>query len=186
MFWKFLPRAASLAVMVVYVLGEIGNIGPDRGPHPSFWNKLPEPGHNNVWYDNHNPTTVFVFVHGIFSDSRGCWLCENNKEPMKAQYWPELVTTDKRFEQPAIFLRLVVHQGRFLADAQHHPDESPAPRHSARSTDLAEVARAQRVRHDPGVMRGLLASRSKFRVKNVAQFTLLTHAMQMQKIRPAL
>jgi hypothetical protein len=30
--------------------------------------------HNNFWYSRTDSDRVLVFVHGIFSDSRTCWL----------------------------------------------------------------------------------------------------------------
>jgi hypothetical protein len=60
-----------------------------------------------VWYGDteKNPSdTVFVLVHGIFSDSRGCWLYDDKKDPSKNEYWPHLITTDDRLEHPSIYL----------------------------------------------------------------------------------
>jgi pimeloyl-ACP methyl ester carboxylesterase len=45
-----------------------------------------------------------VFVHGIFSDSRSCWLYKSPQRPAKDQYWPEIVRYDSRFDHPSIFL----------------------------------------------------------------------------------
>jgi conflict system STAND superfamily ATPase len=60
---------------------------------------IPSPRTNNVWYEYRNSDTVFVFVHGIFSDSAGCW---RNEE--RDVFWPELVRCDPRLNSPALFL----------------------------------------------------------------------------------
>jgi len=64
---------------------------------------LPAPKQNNFWYSVTESETVLIFVHGIFSDSRDCWLYE--KDGVK-QYWPELIRTDPRsdFSSLAIYL----------------------------------------------------------------------------------
>jgi pimeloyl-ACP methyl ester carboxylesterase len=53
---------------------------------------------NNSWYYHNKSETVFVFVHGIFSNSTSCWTAENKV------FWPELVRKDTRFKDPSIFL----------------------------------------------------------------------------------
>ena len=63
--------------------------------------QVPGPGVNNVWFSRTSTSTVFVFVHGLNSDSR-CWLYQENGRPK--QYWPYLVTTDSRIGSPAVFL----------------------------------------------------------------------------------
>ena len=65
--------------------------------------KLPDPGQNNLWHCRQSPETVFVFVHGIFSDSRSCWLYVNPKTKQQV-YWPDLLVADPRFNGPSIFL----------------------------------------------------------------------------------
>lgn len=57
---------------------------------------------NNFWYTSRNRDTVFVFVHGIFSDSRNCWL--HGKPGENGVFWPDLICQDSRLENPAIFL----------------------------------------------------------------------------------
>jgi hypothetical protein len=42
-----------------------------------------------------------VFVHGILSDSRGCWLAKTDESQ---RYWPQLVSEDERLQHPSIFL----------------------------------------------------------------------------------
>ncbi len=76
----------------------------EAGPHPHFWDKLPKPGQNNVWYERNDAKTVIVFVHGIFSDSRGCWLAVDSKDQTRSQYWPALISGDARLEHPSVFL----------------------------------------------------------------------------------
>ncbi|MGA2130729.1 MAG: alpha/beta hydrolase [Bryobacteraceae bacterium] len=63
----------------------------------------PAPGENNVWFaaPNLSTDTVFVFVHGLNSDSR-CWLYEENGQPK--QYWPYLVWMDERLHRPSVFM----------------------------------------------------------------------------------
>jgi hypothetical protein len=63
---------------------------------------IPPPATNNLWYLDRNTEDVIVFVHGIFSDSRGCWLAEG--EPEHECYWPELVARDQRFDRFSIYL----------------------------------------------------------------------------------
>lgn len=52
----------------------------------------------NSWYIYNNNNTVFVFIHGFFSDSKKCWSSSENV------FWPELVRTDSRFSEPSIFM----------------------------------------------------------------------------------
>ena len=66
--------------------------------------QLPASGSNNTWYLYNRSDTVFVFVHGIFSDSRSAWLFTNPSNPNLSAYWPELVATDDRFGRPSVFL----------------------------------------------------------------------------------
>jgi hypothetical protein len=103
-FWRF----AAVAVGVLVLAGAGYSLFAGRveraansGPHPEFWAKLPQAGQNNVWYSDQNPDTVFVFVHGVFSDSRGCW---SNEHGIQSQYWPELVLEDNRLERPSVYL----------------------------------------------------------------------------------
>src|SRR6476646_4700862 len=58
---------------------------------------------NNIWYRYNDSQVAVVFVHGIFSDSRSCWLREASS-PEKAVFWPELIDTDSRFANPSIYL----------------------------------------------------------------------------------
>jgi hypothetical protein len=63
---------------------------------------IPPPRTNNLWFFDRNTTDVIVFVHGIFSDSRSCWLAEG--KPQLEYYWPELVARDQRFDRFSIYL----------------------------------------------------------------------------------
>ncbi|MDP6525055.1 MAG: hypothetical protein QGH15_12610 [Kiritimatiellia bacterium] len=62
---------------------------------------LPKAGQNNLWFHYNETDSVFVFIHGVLSDSRGCWLHEAENTRM---YWPALIRADKRFKNPAIYL----------------------------------------------------------------------------------
>lgn len=53
---------------------------------------------NNTWYSISDSDTVFIFVHGIFSDSGKCWSASNGS------YWPEILKEDPRFNNPNIYL----------------------------------------------------------------------------------
>ena len=64
---------------------------------------IPEPGKNNLWYVDRNTDDAIVFVHGIFSDSRGCWMA-NTDASEHDRYWPELVARDSRFDRFSIYL----------------------------------------------------------------------------------
>lgn len=63
--------------------------------------QLPKIGQNNLWYSVNAGDTVFVFIHGILSDSRNCWLYSGAQG---AVYWPDLILADPRFGKPAIYL----------------------------------------------------------------------------------
>lgn len=54
---------------------------------------------NNTWYTHNESPTAFVFVHGLGSESIASWLDENSDS-----YWPDLIRTDPRYENPSIFL----------------------------------------------------------------------------------
>lgn len=70
----------------------------NRGPqHQRFG--VPSAGENNVWFIYDETDTVFVFVHGIFSDSANCW-----RNGVSNTYWPEIIYSDERFDHPAQFM----------------------------------------------------------------------------------
>lgn len=81
---------------------------------PSSPRALPEPNTNNVWFSYTGSETVLIFLHGIFSNSRDCWLYS---EPAKRRlfsrkpaaqprevYWPNLIVDDEDFRGIDIFL----------------------------------------------------------------------------------
>lgn len=53
---------------------------------------------NNFWHTKNGNDTVFVFIHGFFSDSTSCWTSYNGA------YWPDLVSTDMRLGNPSIYM----------------------------------------------------------------------------------
>jgi beta-glucosidase-like glycosyl hydrolase len=66
--------------------------------------KLPATKINNIWYRDKSTTTVIVFVHGILSDSRGCWLFVDPRNQQSPEYWPHLIAGDVRFGDVSIYL----------------------------------------------------------------------------------
>jgi pimeloyl-ACP methyl ester carboxylesterase len=62
---------------------------------------LPPKRTNNIWYYLKDSSSVIVFVHGILSDSLGCWLSEKDG---RATYWPQLIAEDVRLQDPSVFL----------------------------------------------------------------------------------
>jgi Putative serine esterase (DUF676) len=60
---------------------------------------IPQAGTNNVWFLDRASDHVIVFVHGILSDSRGCW-----QDDVASQYWPSMLAEDSRFANFSIFL----------------------------------------------------------------------------------
>ena len=65
--------------------------------------RRPAPGHNNIWYEDKQTDQVIVFVHGVLSDSSGCWY----KQPIENRpgvYWPDLLSKDARFADHSIYL----------------------------------------------------------------------------------
>ena len=62
---------------------------------------IPDGRDNNFWYVYNNSDTVVVFVHGIFSNSRTCWLHTRGGLTV---FWPDLIRADHRFEAPSIYL----------------------------------------------------------------------------------
>jgi pimeloyl-ACP methyl ester carboxylesterase len=62
----------------------------------------PLPNQNNVWHVYNESETVFVFVHGILSDSRDAWYFAGDSGHA-ATYWPDLIAT-QHFDNPSVFL----------------------------------------------------------------------------------
>ncbi|MFO1022799.1 MAG: hypothetical protein U0903_19205 [Planctomycetales bacterium] len=92
-------------VLVVFLCGP--SVPTSAAPHyPEWWKYLPRADQNNVWYaQNKDSRTVFIFIHGVFSSSRSCWLYESpDKDPMKCAYWPQLLVEDAALHRPSIYL----------------------------------------------------------------------------------
>jgi pimeloyl-ACP methyl ester carboxylesterase len=88
---KFIAACLSFAAVLPIIL-PLAAVG--QAPPPA--------GRNNLWYYYSDSDTVFIFVHGILSDSRTCWLNTTSK---KQAYWPALVRSDaSRFGNVAIYL----------------------------------------------------------------------------------
>jgi pimeloyl-ACP methyl ester carboxylesterase len=68
------------------------------------YSRIPLDGVNNVWFSHSSNDAVLVFVHGVLSSSRTCWLYENKQSPEENAYWPSLVENDARFRKVGIFL----------------------------------------------------------------------------------
>ncbi|QDT95811.1 esterase/lipase family protein [Gimesia aquarii] len=98
--WEFvLPFSAILATLPWFILW----IRRKKQTSLQYQNDLQNsnPSDNNKWYTYNNSDTVLVFIHGVLSDSRSCWL---NQERDKHVFWPDLIGADSRFNDPAIFL----------------------------------------------------------------------------------
>jgi pimeloyl-ACP methyl ester carboxylesterase len=63
----------------------------------------PAPSHNNLWYEDRKSDQVIVFVHGVLSDSHGCWY-RGPTDSQPGVYWPDLLRKDRRFNDFSIFL----------------------------------------------------------------------------------
>lgn len=88
----------QLSIFLLMILTPVVATG-----QPQVLNR-PNAGTNNVWYQFNDSETVFVFVHGILSDSRTAWFYEDKNDSANSRYWPEMVSGDKTFEKPSIFL----------------------------------------------------------------------------------
>jgi hypothetical protein len=64
---------------------------------------MPQGIDNNFWYVQNESDKVIVFIHGIFSESKGCWLYEDSSSPARV-FWPDLILNDVRFNMPSIYL----------------------------------------------------------------------------------
>jgi len=56
------------------------------------------PLRNNTWHSLNSSDTVFVFVHGFFSNSDACWTSKNGVR------WPDLIVSDERLLEPSVFM----------------------------------------------------------------------------------
>jgi hypothetical protein len=63
----------------------------------------PRPGENNSWYEDRDSDSVIVFVHGVLSDSQGCWYRTPADSNTFGTYWPDLLVRDQRFSQYSIY-----------------------------------------------------------------------------------
>lgn len=69
-----------------------------------YRSQYPRPRENNIWYQYNDANTVLVFVHGILSDSRSCWLSKSSKSNEVSTFWPALVLDDGRIPPSCVFL----------------------------------------------------------------------------------
>jgi hypothetical protein len=108
---------------------------PPAGTQPAP--PAPEARQNNFWHAHTNSDTVFVFIHGIFSDSHDCWLF---KDPagQRTVFWPDLIRADTRLGGPSIYLagyHTALDAGDFpvdqcareVSDALQRPEEDGRP-----------------------------------------------------------
>jgi hypothetical protein len=58
----------------------------------------------NGWYSYVHSDTTIVFVHGILSNNQDAWLYKRTDRETKDYFWPEIIRSDIRFRNPAIFL----------------------------------------------------------------------------------
>lgn len=65
--------------------------------------QMPPDRVNNFWYARRDPGQVIVFLHGIFSASRTCWLYEDPPSGRRV-FWPDLIRRDNRFGNASIYL----------------------------------------------------------------------------------
>jgi pimeloyl-ACP methyl ester carboxylesterase len=74
-------------------------------PEPPALPPIPWPQgrDNNFWYVHNGSDTVIVFLHGLFSNSYGCWRYQDKKAD-RSVFWPDLVRADPRFAGPSIYL----------------------------------------------------------------------------------
>jgi hypothetical protein len=74
----------------------------DQRIRPAPETAVPPQKKNNVYFRIcPNSNAVIVFIHGILSDSRGCWSRQTAKGTV---YWPALICTDPYFNGISIFL----------------------------------------------------------------------------------
>ena len=69
-------------------------------PEPS---SIAEARRNNFWHTYNASDTVFIFIHGIFSDSHSCWLYKH-PSGQRQVFWPDLIRSDRRLGEPSIYL----------------------------------------------------------------------------------
>jgi pimeloyl-ACP methyl ester carboxylesterase len=66
--------------------------------------RLSDDYENNSWFKYYDKDSVMVFVHGVLSSSKTCWLSEGKHDKQVASYWPQIVAQDKRFGGTSIYL----------------------------------------------------------------------------------
>ncbi len=107
-----MPKNVVIAVVLAGIVGFLlawGGFSPRPesapvGSHKKIPN-LPAPGKNNFWFDaTPGRSTVVIFIHGIFSDSRSAWWYRHPNTQDGDVYWPDLVARDDRFDHPNIYL----------------------------------------------------------------------------------
>jgi pimeloyl-ACP methyl ester carboxylesterase len=79
--------------LLVYVLLTVFTLLPIEWLHAQ-----PSPPQNNTWQTYNSSDTIFIFVHGIFSNSADCWTADTGT------FWPRLLNQDDRFSNPSIYL----------------------------------------------------------------------------------
>jgi tetratricopeptide (TPR) repeat protein len=78
------------------------HVDRSRDTIPSPAGAKPDPGKNNVFFRIcPNSDVVMIFVHGVLSDSRGCWGRNYGGQEV---YWPALICEDPRLNGISIFL----------------------------------------------------------------------------------
>ena len=144
-----------MAVLLPSILAQMN-------PDGRTWHS-PAPHVNNSWFAR-NPSSdvVFVFVHGLNSDSR-CWIYEENGS--EKQYWPYLVWADERLDRPSVFLG-----GYAFGDNYTIFDAVKELRHSLREKGVLDRKNIIFVAHSMGgivVRRMLINNADNFRSKKI-------------------
>lgn len=65
---------------------------------------LPDPAQRNFWYRSTDENTAIVFVHGILSNVRDCWLDPVGPGQTPQHFWPEMISKDPEFGSAGIYL----------------------------------------------------------------------------------
>jgi hypothetical protein len=66
--------------------------------------RRPDPKENNCWYEDRDSDFAIVFVHGVLSDSHGCWYRPPANPASIGTYWPALLAHDDRFLRYSIYM----------------------------------------------------------------------------------
>src|SRR5262245_35452957 len=59
---------------------------------------------NRGWFRANTTDAALVFVHGVLSDNQSAWRDGGDRAGERAAYWPDLIGSDNRFRDIAIFL----------------------------------------------------------------------------------